>query len=49
MRRATKLADDQQIQSLTRPAPGQGDDPDKAAIPDPTGMMMLLSLFTERR
>lgn len=50
MRRVTnKVANDQQFQSLTRPAPGQSDDPSKAAVADPTGMMMLLSLFTERR
>lgn len=48
-RTAAKAGNDQQLQSLTKPAQGQGDDPDKAAVSDPTGMMMLLSLFTERR
>lgn len=48
-RSAEKAGDDQQFQSLLRPAPGQDGDPSKAAISDPTGMMMLLSLFTERR
>lgn len=50
MRRvATKAGNDQQFESLTKPAPGQGGDPTKTAVADPTGMMMLLSLLTERR
>lgn len=49
LRRATtNVANDQKLQSLIRPAPGQGD-PDKVAMTDPTGMMMLLSLITQRR
>lgn len=48
-RKNSQVADGQQFQSLTRPSPGQGGDPDKAAISDPTGMMMLMALFSGRR
>ncbi|MFL0579513.1 hypothetical protein [Dietzia sp. 179-F 9C3 NHS] len=49
IRRGTQSMDSEKLQSLLRPAPGQDGDPSKAAIADPTGMMMLLALFTGRR
>ena len=48
-RAASKAGEEGKWQSLTRPAQGQDGDPDKVAASDPTGMMMLLSLLTDRR
>lgn len=49
VRRSAQTLEAEKLTAALRPASGQGSDPDKAAISDPSGMMLLLALFTRRR